>query len=50
MAIDPFLIISVKDIGFIKIEEGAEVGAEIEVEVEVEVKAFPAIFYIWVDI
>jgi hypothetical protein len=50
VAVDPFLIISIKDISFVEVEEGAEVGAEIGVKVGVEVKAFPAIFCIWVDI
>jgi hypothetical protein len=40
---DPFLIISAKDTGFIKVEVGVEA-------VGVEVVAFPAIFCIWVDI
>jgi hypothetical protein len=44
VAVDPFLIISVKDIGFVKIEIG------IAVLVEVKVGAFPTIFCIWVDI
>ena len=42
VAVDPFLIISVKDIGFVEVEVGVEVGVEVE--------AFPAIFCIWVDI
>jgi len=42
VAIDPFLIISIKDISFIKVEVGVEVGVEVE--------AFPAISSIWVDI
>jgi hypothetical protein len=44
VAVDSFLIISVKDIGFIRIEIG------VEVEVEVGIGTIPAIFYIWVDI
>jgi hypothetical protein len=44
VAVDPFLTISIKDIGFVEIE------IEIAVLIEVEVGAFPAIFYIWVDI
>jgi hypothetical protein len=41
--VDPFLTISAKDTGFIKVEIGVE-------KVGVEVVAFPTIFYIWVDI
>jgi hypothetical protein len=44
VAVDPFLTIFVKDIGFVEIEVG------IAVLVEVEVGAFPIIFCIWVDI
>jgi hypothetical protein len=44
MAMDPFLTISIKDIDFVKIEVG------IAVLVEIEIGAFPAIFYIWIDI
>jgi hypothetical protein len=44
VAVDPFLTISVKDIGFV----GEEVG--MAVVVWVELGAFPAIFCIWVDI
>jgi hypothetical protein len=40
MAVDPFLTIFIKDIGFVKIE------VEIAVLVEVEVGAFLTIFYI----
>jgi hypothetical protein len=48
MAVDPFLIISVKDNGFVVIEVGVEV--EVEVEAGVEIEVFPVIFYIWIDI
>ena len=48
MAVDPFLIISVKDNSFVIIEVEVEVKAEIEVGVGIE--AFPTIFYIWADI
>jgi hypothetical protein len=41
---DPFLIISVKDNGFVRIEIGVEVEAGVGIEV------FLAIFCIWVDI
>jgi hypothetical protein len=44
VAVDPFLTISTKDIGFVEIEVG------IAVLVEVEVEAFPTIFCIWVNI
>jgi hypothetical protein len=44
MAVDPFLIISAKDNGFVRI------GIGVEVEAEVGIEAFPAIFYIWADI
>jgi hypothetical protein len=44
VAMDPFLIISAKDISFVRIE------IEVEVEVEVRIGTIPAIFYIWVDI
>jgi hypothetical protein len=48
VAVDPFLTISAKDIGFVEIEIGIEVVVGIEVGIEVGV--FPAIFCIWVDI
>ena len=44
MIVDPFLTISVKDIGFIGIELG------VEVEIGVGIGAVPAISYIWADI
>jgi hypothetical protein len=44
VAVDPFLTISAKDIGFVRKE------VEIAVAVWVELGAFPAIFCIWVDI
>jgi hypothetical protein len=44
VAVDPFLIIFIKDISFVEIEVG------IAVLIEVEVEAFPTIFCIWVDI
>jgi hypothetical protein len=44
MIVDPFLIISAKDISFIRIELG------VKVEIGVGIEAVPAIFYIWVDI
>ena len=50
MAVDPFLIISVKDISFVEIEIGIEVEVGIVVEVGIPVELFPAISCIWVDI
>jgi hypothetical protein len=44
MAVDPFLIISAKDNGFVGI------GIGVEVEAGVGIEAFPAIFCIWADI
>jgi hypothetical protein len=44
MTVDPFLTISAKDIGFIRIELG------VEVEIGVGIRAVPAIFCIWADI
>jgi hypothetical protein len=44
MTVDPFLIISVKDIGFVGIELG------VKVEIGVGIGAVPAIFCIWADI
>jgi hypothetical protein len=43
VAVDPFLIISVKDNGFVVIEVGVEV--EVEVEAGVEIEAFPSEIY-----
>jgi hypothetical protein len=48
VAVDPFLIIFIKDIGFVEIKIGIEVVVGIEVGIEVRV--FLVIFYIWVDI
>jgi hypothetical protein len=42
--VDPFLIISIKDISFVGIELG------VEVEIGVGIGAVPVIFCIWVDI
>jgi hypothetical protein len=42
--VDPFLTISVKDIGFVGIELG------VKVEIEVGIGAVSAIFCIWADI
>jgi hypothetical protein len=50
VAVDPFLTISAKDIGFVEIEIGIEVEVGIVVEVGIPVELFPAISYIWVDI
>jgi hypothetical protein len=42
--VDPFLIISTKDSGFIRIEIG------VEVEIGIGIGAVSTIFYIWADI
>ena len=44
MAVNPFLIIFLKDNSFVRIK------IEVEVEAGVGIEAFPAIFCIWVDI
>jgi hypothetical protein len=42
--VNPFLIISAKDINFVRIELG------VKVEIGVGIRAVPVIFYIWADI
>jgi hypothetical protein len=46
MVIDPFLIISIKDINFIKIEIGIKVEVGIVVKIGIPVELFPIISYI----
>jgi hypothetical protein len=44
MTVDPFLIISTKNISFVGIKLG------VKVEIGVEIRTVPAIFCIWADI